>query len=110
MRYLIHVNLSDNNLSSLPTALSTLKDLKVLDLSGNQLSLLSEAFGDLVALEELYLQKNSIFQLPSALLKLKFLRVLDVSKNALGHVGLMPPHLKVNMRINCVLYTSYTDR
>ena len=78
------LDLSDCGLSNIG-ALSSLSNLKVLNLSDNSINGLS-AVGKLSALEELYLSRNAVTTV-SSLSGLSSLRILDVSFNALNTVS-----------------------
>jgi Leucine-rich repeat (LRR) protein len=121
MNHLREINLAGNNITNLPKALSELQQLTVsdlllhvdvhlmrhatltkqfLDLSDNNISLLSDDFGELRALEKLNLCGNQIYQLPTCFTKVKTLKHLDLSKNCLVHMAMLPRHLTVSTNVN----------
>ena len=74
----------DNNISSLPESLfSGCISLKHLDLGKNRLKSLSGGIAQLAGLRELFLQSNGLAALPEELGQCVGLKVLDVSDNAL---------------------------
>lgn len=77
-------NFSNKNLTAFPTEVLKLKDTKILDLSHNNLKSLPSEIGELVKLEELYVNYNSLTgALPAEIRKLELLRKLDASDNKL---------------------------
>ncbi|KAJ0404854.1 hypothetical protein P43SY_007936 [Pythium insidiosum] len=73
-----------NSLHTLPSGFFELSALTALDLSNNQLAgALPDAFGKLVALRDLGLERNKISSLPEAICQLPYLEVLRVDENAL---------------------------
>jgi hypothetical protein len=81
--HLKELNLSDNRLTELPVNLGQLLHLKELNLSDNRLTELPANLGQLLHLKELNLSDNQLHQLPDRLRQLKNLRVLDLSRNDL---------------------------
>ncbi|XP_028258823.1 leucine-rich repeat-containing protein 40 [Parambassis ranga] len=77
------LDLHDNLLSSLPSALAELKELQQLHLSHNQLSSLPEEVCTLGNLCSLTLQQNLLESLPEELGQLRNLTELDLSNNRL---------------------------
>jgi Leucine-rich repeat (LRR) protein len=79
------LSLSFNSLKAFPEALFKLENLKRLDLSGNELSIInipsSENCPLSHSLVELYLQDNNLADLPPELSFFVELEVLDISKN-----------------------------
>lgn len=71
---LAHLNISLNNISSLPLSLFQLPRLRLLDISGMQLTELPEAIGNLSALTELHATDNPILTLPPTFSGLTCLR------------------------------------
>lgn len=75
---------TNKNLNTFPTEVLGMKDLKILNLSHNNLKTLPSEIGELVKLEELYVNYNSLIgALPGEIRKLEVLRRLDVSDNKL---------------------------
>ncbi|RLN73102.1 hypothetical protein BBJ28_00011197 [Nothophytophthora sp. Chile5] len=90
LRDLQVLNLRDNRLEALPVVLGALKSLRRLDLSDNRLRDASfaqaETWSQLTALAELQLPGNSLTTLPSAIVALPKLETLDLSRNALRSI------------------------
>lgn len=80
------LNLSCNFLSSVPRSVvsTTLNRLEKLDLSSNQLATLPDLICNLQSLEELRLDSNMIVTLPEAIGKLSKLKVLSLRSNQLN--------------------------
>ncbi|MFX1327907.1 MAG: leucine-rich repeat domain-containing protein [Promethearchaeota archaeon] len=77
------LNLSECNISILPTTLKSLTYLKGLNLSGNNLKSLPDWIGDFKSLENLYLSYNNLEILPESMQFLQSLRVLNLKNNNL---------------------------
>jgi len=77
------LDLSDNQLTRLPEAIAQLSNLSWLNLSDNQLTTLPEAIAQLSNLNVLYLSDNQLTRLPEAIAQLSHLRVLGLSDNQL---------------------------
>jgi internalin A len=77
------LDLSGNQLTTLPEAIAQLSNLSGLDLSGNQLTTLPEAIAQLSNLRVLYLRNNQLTTLPEAIAQLSHLRVLYLRNNQL---------------------------
>uniref|UniRef100_U3JET0 Leucine rich repeat containing 40 n=1 Tax=Ficedula albicollis TaxID=59894 RepID=U3JET0_FICAL len=77
------LDVHDNLLTSLPSALGQLENLQKLDVSHNQLRSLPEELLQLPRLRSLLLQHNQLSQLPEGLGQLLSLEELDVSNNQL---------------------------
>ncbi|MBD2141376.1 leucine-rich repeat domain-containing protein [Anabaena sp. FACHB-1250] len=75
--------LSDNQLTRLPEAIAQLSNLTGLDLSNNQLTRLPEAIAQLSNLTGLYLINNQLTRLPEAIAQLSNLTGLYLSNNQL---------------------------
>jgi hypothetical protein len=80
---LVTLNLSANQLASLPEEMGGLVSLVELDLEGNQLTSLPEGVGGLVSLETLNLQENRLTALPEGITSLAGLTYLDLGSNPL---------------------------
>jgi hypothetical protein len=78
-----HLDLSSNNLTSLPDGLFDLTDLQELDLSGNWLVELPDAIGRLTNLVILRLSSNQLRELPATIGELHQLRLLETNNNRL---------------------------
>ena len=71
--------LSNNQLTVVPSVISSLQNIKVLSLSNNPIQHISNDFQWPHKLERLYLSNTSITQVPNSLLKLISLKVLSIS-------------------------------
>ncbi|GFT70305.1 leucine-rich repeat-containing protein 59 [Nephila pilipes] len=78
-----HLDISCNQIRSIPNDFATLTHLVKIDLSKNKLSELPANFGNLVNLQHLDLYGNQITTLPVSFYKLKNLRWLDLKNNPL---------------------------
>lgn len=77
------LDLSNNQLTSLPASFCSLTHLVELDLSKNMLRELPESFGSLTNLKRLDLYGNQLTHLPLSFCNLKSLRWLDLKNNPL---------------------------
>uniref|UniRef100_A0A8D0EED9 Leucine-rich repeat-containing protein 59 n=1 Tax=Salvator merianae TaxID=96440 RepID=A0A8D0EED9_SALMN len=77
------LDLSCNNLTSLPSDFCSLTHLVKLDLSKNQLQQLPQDFGRLINLQHLDLLNNRLITLPVSFAQLKNLKWLDLKDNPL---------------------------
>jgi small GTP-binding protein len=80
---LADLNLSDNQLATLPLELFELTNLTQLNLSGNKLTALPQAIFQLTNLEQLNLSGNKLTDLPPEIFTLTSLIKLDLSSNNL---------------------------
>lgn len=78
-----HLDISCNQIQTIPNDFATLTHLVKIDLSKNKLSELPTNFGNLVNLQYLDLYGNQITTLPVSFCKLKHLRWLDLKNNPL---------------------------
>ncbi|XP_056595497.1 p53-induced death domain-containing protein 1 isoform X2 [Triplophysa dalaica] len=81
--FLVHLDLSFNRLSSLPTCILSLSHLHELLLCHNELSALPEGLDSLVSLQRLNLMGNRLVDLPRVVALLRAMEKLDVSFNLL---------------------------
>ena len=100
-----HLNLSNNSLEVLPSSICSLSSLVVLKLSHNRLSALPEHIGDhLQNLTELALDSNRLNHLPKSLARAEDLEYLDVHANLISELpsefGQMTKLAILNMRNN----------
>ncbi|AKB37101.1 Leucine-rich repeat containing protein [Methanosarcina siciliae C2J] len=84
------LDLSFNELTQLPPEITELKNLTTLDLSRNQLTQLPPEITELKNLTELYLYSNQLTQLPPEITELKNLTELNLSWNQLTQ---LPPEI-----------------
>ena len=84
------LDLSNNQLSSLPQEIGKLTSLQSLDLSSNQLSSLPQEIVKLTSLQSLYLSYNQLSSLPQEIVELTSLQSLDLSYNQLSS---LPPEI-----------------
>ncbi|XP_057185671.1 p53-induced death domain-containing protein 1 isoform X2 [Triplophysa rosa] len=84
--FLVHLDLSFNRLSSLPTCILSLSHLLELLLCHNELTALPEGLGALVSLQRLNLMGNRLVDLPRVAGLLRGLEELDASFNLLEGV------------------------
>ncbi|GBP97199.1 Erbin [Eumeta japonica] len=78
-----HLNVSRNTLASIPEAMKALKYLTFLDLSVNPLEKLPDAITNLIALQELYLNDTYLEYLPGNFGRLANMRILELRDNYL---------------------------
>ncbi|XP_028300205.1 leucine-rich repeat-containing protein 40 [Gouania willdenowi] len=101
---LITLDLHDNQLSSLPSAVGDLQELQQLRLSNNQLASLLVEVCSLKSLRSLTLQNNLLESLPEELGQLENLTELDLSSNLLRELpvgfGCLTTLQKVNLGHN----------
>ena len=100
-----HLNLSNNSLEVLPSSICSLSSLVVLKLSHNRLSALPDHIGDhLQNLTELALDSNRLNHLPKSLARAENLEYLDVHANLISELssdfGQMTKLAILNMRNN----------
>ena len=75
------LDLSGNQLTSLPPEIASFTNLTELNLSGNQLTSLPPEIASLTNLTELNLSGNQLTSLPSEIITLKYLTLLDIVGN-----------------------------
>ena len=78
-----HLNLYNNQLTSLPAEIGQLTSLRELNLGGNELTSLPAEIGQLASLEELCLYNNQLTSLPAEIWQLTSLTRLDLGGNEL---------------------------
>lgn len=83
LKQLKRLELAGNQLETLPDSLSQLTQLQWLDLSFNRISMLPEFLGQLTQLQQLYLYHNQLTELPDTLSQLTQLQWLGLSENRL---------------------------
>ena len=94
-RYIKEINLSNNNIKSLPQDFGLLSMLRVVKLAGNILGSLPASIAKLKGLKELDLSNNTFSTLPVEVGLLDSLQQLNLSNNAFatGNPPLLPPPL-----------------
>jgi hypothetical protein len=104
LKFLKVLNLNSNNLSSLPPELGNLTALRTLNLQGNNLEVLPNSLGNLTALRTLNLQGNNLEVLPNSLGNLTALRTLNLQENNLevlpNSLGKLTDLKELNLRRN----------
>jgi predicted ATPase len=91
---LTSLNLSDNQLTTLPDSLGQLTQLTSLNLSDNQLTTLPDSLGQLTQLTSLNLSNNQLTSLPDSLINLKQIQNLNLNRNLLTVFPNIIIHLK----------------
>lgn len=98
------INLSNNEITSLPDSIGRLKKIDQLYLSHNELVTLPETIGDLTALKYLYIDRNSITSLPESIGKLGNLEKLIADRNQLisipNSIGNLENLEEINLSFN----------
>jgi Leucine-rich repeat (LRR) protein len=108
-----YINFNSNKLTNLPASLFTLKNLKFLDISNNEIgtkkvqgSCLSEAIAGAVALVEFHASGNQLQELPTSIGDCTNLEILDLKDNQLktlpDKVGNLEKLLRLNLEGNCM--------
>ena len=80
------LDISNNEIVSLPASITTMQSLKFLSLAGNKLEMLPDNAYSCPWLEEVQVQDNRLDSLPASLLRLPVLSILDASNNKLQTV------------------------
>ncbi|XP_062596866.1 uncharacterized protein LOC134258357 [Saccostrea cucullata] len=89
-KFIQNLVLTKNNLTTLPKEVfSTLKHLKIVDVSENILESLPETIGQCEFLEILRLQENNLRDLPMELAQCTNLQVLNISRNLMDELPLV---------------------
>jgi len=78
---LVELNLSRNQLKTLPAAISMLKNVKRLIVDRNKLATLPSEIGQMESLQELILNRNELSTLPKEIGKLENLYLIDLWGN-----------------------------
>ena len=98
------LDLSNNEIVTLPGSIWTMQSLKFISLSGNKMEMLSDCQYNCPSLEEIQLQDNRLDCLPPGLFKLPSLSILDVSNNKLQQVPFLmwscPSLTEINLSLN----------
>ncbi|KAJ3023123.1 Rho guanine nucleotide exchange factor 39 [Thoreauomyces humboldtii] len=91
MPHLTVLDVSENQLKSVPSGLGRLKELRELFLAGNGIERLESELGACARIEVVVVARNRLYEIaPSALVTLAHLRVLDLSSN---YLRTLPPSL-----------------
>ncbi|MHA1727653.1 MAG: leucine-rich repeat domain-containing protein, partial [Promethearchaeota archaeon] len=75
------LNLSENNLKSLPNSIGNFKSLVKFELRSNKFNMLPDSIGELECLKSLILDNNQLESLPWNIRRLKGLKYLYLEKN-----------------------------
>ena len=102
MSSLMVLNITNNDITSLPYNIGNLRALRELDISGNKITKIPESIGALRHLRALNLSSNKITFLPNSICDLDKVRVLEVSMNTLNSL----PDRIGNMKHLTELYAS----
>ncbi len=81
LRYLETLHLDNNNFNEFPEAITRLRKLKELSMSGNSITSISKKITYLKGLEVLNLSDNKLSELPSSIYRLRKLTHLILSGN-----------------------------
>ncbi|WP_051786446.1 leucine-rich repeat domain-containing protein [Endozoicomonas numazuensis] len=104
MKKLEVLQLSDNQLESLPAEIGNLKHLEVLDCFGNRFQTFPREIFECKHLVEVYLGRNSIAEVPSGLSKLRHLRKLTLAYNRLQAVPDQLTEIKNKNNLSCQVF------
>lgn len=108
LRVLKWLTLHRNLLSSVPDSICWLSSLVTLDLSRNKLSSVPEDIGNLSSLRKLDLSANKISSLPDSICRLYSIMTLDLSRNDLSsipeNIGNLSSLKKLNLAANKLSY------
>ena len=98
------LDLSNNQIISLPASVWTMQSLKFISVAGNKVEVLSEGPYNCPSLEEIHLQDNRLDCLPANMFRLPSLTILDCSNNKLQQVPFQlwscPSLTEVNLSLN----------
>lgn len=92
------LDLSNQQITSLPDGIGQLQDLKELDLKNNNLESLPDSIGNCKGLKSLFLQNNKLKKLPDGIGQLQNLKKLDLKKNNLKSLPELLSNCK-NLRV-----------
>lgn len=101
------LNLSHNQITSLPDAIGRLSNLKLLELSGNKLVNFPETLKELIKLEWVNLSDNHLTSLPNVITKVPNLDFLDLSNNRLSTLPEAIVEMK-NLRVWTLNHNQFT--
>lgn len=77
------IDFSNKKLKEFPAGFTSLKNLRVLNLAGNDIKLLPDSLGDLVNLEELDISGNPVCLIPSTIGNLRHLKKLNLGNTVI---------------------------
>jgi len=77
------LNLVANGITSLPSTIGSMKNLRKLNLNNNQITTIAPEISNLVHLEQLFLYRSSLKSIPPDLYQLKNLKAIDLYYNQL---------------------------
>jgi hypothetical protein len=90
------MDLSFNQLASVPSSISKLKSLKKLKLNRNNFTTLEDDLQYLDALEVLDLSENLLQAIPPCTVLMRGLKQLYLNRNSIGHTAVQPPLHKMS--------------
>ena len=90
LRHLADFNCSCNQIEALPTSVGNLRRLKVLKANGNALTFLPKEIGNCINLQTLHLSENQLEFLPDTLVGCIGLSIVKLQNN---HLKQLPPNL-----------------
>lgn len=93
LRSLVGLSAPNNALTSLPAELSHVKGLRVLDVSGNQISMLHDSLSQLTRLQSLRIGRNALETIPVGLASLPNLSDLATRGNPVAE-GIDQPNAR----------------
>ncbi|MFX1447967.1 MAG: leucine-rich repeat domain-containing protein [Promethearchaeota archaeon] len=94
------LNLEGNNLTDLPNSIGNLQLLQNLDISRNKFAILPKDIGMLSSLEVLNIENNNLVKLPKSIGNLTLLKYLNISKNKLKSIPHSIGSLKLLQSLN----------
>lgn len=87
---LVKLDLSNLNITDIPTSIFELQHLKILGLDGNDIWDIPNGITQLKALEVLDLSNNQLVEIPEVLNQMKHLKVIETMGNPLTGSGIVP--------------------
>jgi Leucine-rich repeat (LRR) protein len=107
MLKLVELRLYNNNIDTLPESIGKLSRLQELHLDHNRIVVLPQSIGELHALKELRLANNALTSLPASIDGLTNLRRLDLRDNRLASlpdaIGRLPQLTHLDLRGNALI-------
>ncbi|MBU1221519.1 leucine-rich repeat domain-containing protein [Myxococcota bacterium] len=77
------IDFSNKKLNDFPAGFTSLKNLRILNLAGNNIKILPDSLGDLVNLEELDISGNPVCLIPSTIGNLRHLKKLNLGNTVI---------------------------